>query len=507
MQNMNRGRYISVFSISIAICGAVAIWGLWSANSLRDAAQSLTGFCLTHLDWFFLLSCTFFLALGLYLAFSKYGRIKLGGREDEPEFHTVSWLAMLFAAGMGAGLLFWGAAEPLMHYLNPPPGHTGQTPASARYALVVTNFHWGLHAWGIYAISGLCLGYFGFRKGLPLLASSPIQAAFGGRLGKCSGAVADVVSVLAVVFGVTGSLGGGVLQIHAGCHSIFGTPEHSVLVAIAILVLLTAAYMTSAGTSLDKGIQILSNINIAMAVALLVFILFAGPTGFLLSAFVTSLGDYLSNLVVLSTRLFPYSGDSQWSRVWTLTYMIWWIAWAPFVGIFIARISRGRTIREFMIGVILVPTLFSVFWFAVFGGTVLHIELFGEGGLRGLMLADVEQTLFSMLDYFPLSWPLTLLTLVLIFTFLVTSADSATFVLGMMTTRGALNPPTWKKLTWGIVVALLTASTLFAEGGILVMRAIAIVGAIPFTIVMILHVLCLLKYLRSEPAADGRVES
>jgi glycine betaine transporter len=298
-----------------------------------------------------------------------------------------------------------------------------------------------------------------------------------------------------------------VLQIRAGLHSILGTPEHSVVVAIAVLLLLTAAYMTSAGTSLDKGIQILSNINMAMAVALLLFILFAGPTGFLLSAFVTSLGDYLSNLVALSTRLFPYSGDSQWSRVWTLTYMIWWIAWAPFVGIFIARISRGRTIREFMIGVILVPTLFSVLWFAVFGGTVLHIELFGEGGLRGLMLADVEQTLFSMLDYFPLSWPLTLLTLVLIFAFLVTSADSATFVLGMMTTRGALNPPTWKKLTWGIVIALLTASTLFAEGGILVMRAIAIVGAIPFTVVMILHILCLLKYLRSEPAADGRVES
>jgi glycine betaine transporter len=504
---MNRRRYVTVFSISIVICGAVAIWGLWSANSLRDAAQSLTGFCLTHLDWFFLLSCTFFLALGLYLAFSKYGKIKLGSPDDKPEFHTVSWLAMLFAAGMGAGLLFWGAAEPLMHYLNPPPGYTGQTPEAARYALVVTNFHWGLHAWGIYAISGLCLGYFGFRKGLPLLASSPIQATFGGRLGKYSGAFADIISVLAVVFGVTGSLGGGVLQIRAGFHSILGTPEHSVVVAIAVLLLLTAAYMTSAGTSLDKGIQILSNVNMAMAVALLLFILFAGPTGFLLSAFVTSLGDYLSNLVALSTRLFPYSGDSQWSRVWTLTYMIWWIAWAPFVGIFIARISRGRTIREFMIGVILVPTLFSVLWFAVFGGTVLHIELFGEGGLRGLVLADVEQTLFSMLDYFPLSWPLTLLTLVLIFAFLVTSADSATFVLGMMTTRGALNPPTWKKLTWGIVIALLTASTLFAEGGILVMRAIAIVGAIPFTVVMILHILCLLKYLRSEPAADGRVES
>jgi len=504
---MKYRRFVSVFSICIGISGAVAIWGLWSANSLRDAAQSLTGFCLQHLDWFFLLSCTLFLALGLYLAFSKYGRIKLGGPDDVPEFRTVSWLAMLFAAGMGAGLLFWGAAEPLMHYLNPPPGHVGETPEAARFALVVTNFHWGMHAWGIYAISGLCLGYFGFRKGLPLLASSPIKASFSGRLGKHLGDVADVISVLAVVFGVTGSLGGGVLQLHAGVHSIFGTPEHSVVVAIVILMLLTAAYMTSAGTGLDKGIQILSNINIAMALVLLLYLLFIGPTGFLLSVFVTSVGDYLSNLIALSTRLFPYSGDSQWSRVWTLTYMIWWIAWAPFVGIFIARISRGRTIRQFMVGVILIPTLFSLFWFAVFGGTVLHIEIFGEGGLRGMMLVDVEQTLFSMLERFPLSWPLTLLTLVLIFTFLVTSADSASFVLGMMTSRGALDPPTWKKLTWGIVVALLTASTLFAEGGILVMRAIAIVGAIPFTVIMIVHILCLLKHLRGESAASGKVES
>ncbi len=285
-------RGVSVFSISIFICGVAAIWGVVDSSGMTLVIESMTGFALTHLGWFFLLSCTFFLCLSLYLAFSKYGKIKLGAPEDEPEFNTISWLAMLFAAGMGAGLLFWGVAEPLTHFVNPPPGHEGQSAEAARFALVITNFHWGLHAWGVYAMSGLCLGYFGFRKGLPLLASSPIVAVFGGRFGKSLGEVANLVAVLAVVFGVAGSLGGGVLQIESGLYAVFGSPASpSTLAPLAILFILTISYLISAGTSLDKGIQILSNVNMALAVLILLFLLFTGPTGFIRETFVTCIGD------------------------------------------------------------------------------------------------------------------------------------------------------------------------------------------------------------------------
>ncbi|MDP7423631.1 MAG: BCCT family transporter, partial [bacterium] len=350
-----------------------------------------------------------------------------------------------------------------------------------------------------------CLAYFGFRKGYPLLASTPIKVAFTGKFGDYLGGVADVVAILSVVFGVAGSLGLGVMQISSGLNMVFDTPDQTIGMWLMILACLTIAYMISASTSLDKGIKILSNLNMIIAVVLLLFILFVGPTGFILSTFITSVGDYLFQLVPLSFRLNPYSGETAWTCSWTLTYLIWWIAWAPFVGIFVARISRGRTIRQFVTAVILVPSAFTALWFATLGGTGLHIELFGGGGLGTLVLEDVSKALFGMFQFFPLTNLLCVIAIVLQFVFLVTSADSASFVLGMMTTKGSLNPSAPRKLFWGIIIALLTATTIFAGGGVKLMKAIAISGAIPFIVIMIIHIACLLFVIGNEkiPAAHA----
>ncbi len=494
-------KYISVFFLSIVACGALAIWGLTDPDSLAGAARAMTSFGLRSFDWLFLGSCTLFLFICLGLALSRFGDIRLGRDDERPEFATVSWLAMLFAAGMGAGLLFWGAAEPMKHFLEPPPMAPESDAAKARNAMIVTNLHWGLHAWGIYAMGALVLAYFGFRKGFPLLPGSPIRAVFPARFGRAAGHTADFIGVLSVVFGVTGSLAMGIIQIRSGLHSVFGTPLDANYMAVVILLLLTISYLMSAGTSLDKGIQILSNINMFTAVVLMLFLLFFGPTPFLLETFLDSTGGYLGSIIPMSFRLFNYSGQLDWSHTWTLTYFIWWISWTPFVGVFIARISRGRTIREFVTGVILVPTVFSLFWFAVFGGTGLHIELFGGGGFGSAVNQNVSDALFALFDYFPASSLLSLIALFLIFIFLVTSADSASFVLGMLTSDGDEEPPTWRKITWGLLVAGLTAATLFAGGGIHVMRAIAISGAVPFSLIMITQVMCLLHGLFHDTRA------
>ncbi len=493
-------RILGVFIGALIACIFTAVVGILHPEKLTEVIMEMTTFSLNSFDWVFLLSITLFILFSFFLAFSRLGDIKLGAQHEEPEFGLVSWLAMLFAAGMGAGLLFWGVAEPLHHYMSPPPEQGSMTPQAARWAMVVTNLHWGVHAWGIYAISALVLGYYGFRRGRPMLASSPIEAVFPGYFGKTLGFTADLVAIVAVAFGIAGSLGMGVMQINAGLAEVFGTPSESMTFLMGILGVLILFYMIPITTALDKGIKILSNLNLVVALLLMAYILFLGPTSFIFSTFTTSLGDYITNLINLSFRLYPYSGETEWTRVWTLTYLIWWIAWAPFVGIFIARISRGRTIREFVLTVILFPTIFSVLWFSVFGGAGLHLELFGEGGLASLVLEDSSQALFALFSYFPHPMLLAVVAVFLILVFLSTSAASGAYVLGMMSTGGALDPPRTLKLFWGAIVAALTAAVLFAGGGVQVLRAIAISGALPFTIIMIAQVACLLKSLSEEAA-------
>lgn len=489
-----------VFLVSLPICVLVALLGIIDPDGLARVAGAITDATFRALDWFYLSIIVGFLILSLWLAFGKYGRLKLGGPDSEPEFAYPSWLAMLFAAGMGAGLLYWGVAEPVLHFTQ-APGHVPGSPAAARHAMVMTIFHWGIHAWAVYSIAALVLAYFGFRRQTPYLPGAPLRSALTGWWVKPVGLLADILAIVAVALGVAGAVAMGILQLQSGLHVVIGTPSNSTLVLVVLLVLVVASYMTSAATSVDKGIRILSNLNMGMAIVLMVFVLLVGPTGTLLRNVLTAFGDYVSQIASLSFQLYPYQDEvvSTWFRGWTVTYFIWWISWAPFVGVFIARISRGRTIREFVIGVLVVPTLFTIIWFSIYGGMGLYEELYGAGGLVTLVEQDINTALFAFLDRLPLSLLLSWVSLILVFIFVVTSVDSATFVLGMLTTQGSLNPPVRRKLTWGVALGALGATMMFA-GNPAAIKAVSVVGAIPFTFILLLQIAALLRALAEDTA-------
>lgn len=483
--------------MSFLLVLSFGIWGILDPQAMTGAAIGMVDFVLASTGWMYLALCTAFLFLSAWLALGKYGKVRLGPDDSTPEFSTVSWLAMLFAGGMGAGLVFWGVAEPLTHFAHPPGDVTPSSAESARLSMVLANLHWGLHAWAIYGTCALVLAYFIFRKGMPGLVSTPIRATLREGPGtRALGLSSDVIATFAVVFGLAGSLVMGVLQVRAGITDVFGiaaTTEVSVL----ILAVLTVAFLTSASTGLGQGIKILSNINMALVVALMLVVLAIGPTAYVMEAFVNAIGDYVSALPSYSFRLLSYENQMEWTSAWTLTYLIWWVAWGPFVGIFIARISRGRTIREFVTGVVLLPTLFSLFWFAVLGGTGIWIELEGGGGLAEIVASDTAAALFAFFDYLPLGSIMAFVALFLIFIFLVTSADSGTFVISMMTSEGRLNPSTPIKLAWGVAIALLTLAILFS-GSVEVAKAMAIFGAVPFTLILMIQIVGFLRALREE---------
>ena len=491
-----------VMVVSMGLCAAIGLWGVVDPDAMTAAAQALISYSLTALDWFFLLLCTFFVAFMVVIGFSKYGNIKLGGDDEVPEFSTGSWIAMLFAAGMGSGLLFWGVAEPIYHFTS-PPGMEGETAAAARQAFVITNFHWGFHAWSIYGCCALVIAYVTFRLGLPSMISTPILVGFKNIFSRRTlngiGSAADILAVVAVIFGLAGSLAMGTLMVRSGMSSVFGTDGSSNAISFMILAALTVCFLLSASTGVDKGIKILSNINMIVAIIILMVVLFGGPTAYLFQVFVNSVGDYLIQFIPLSFKIYSFQPPSSWNwfHGWTLTYLIWWLAWGPFVGIFIARISRGRTIREFVVFVVGVPTIVSMLWFAAFGGAAIHIELFGGGGLAEKVFGDVSAALFAFFEYFPATGVLNFLTVCLIFIFLVTSADSGTFVISMMTTNGNLNPAVRVKLTWGLIIAAITVGTL-ATGSVSVAKAMAITGAIPFTIIIILQMAGFVRLIRED---------
>ena len=335
-----------VMTVSMVLCAAIGIWGVADPESMTGAAQWLVNYSLTALDWFYLLLCTFFFFFMVAFGFSKYGNIKLGGDDEEPEFSTGSWVAMLFATGMGSGLLFWGVAEPIYHFTS-PPGLEGETPEAARQAFVITNFHWGLHAWSIYGCCALVIAYFTFRHNLPSMISTPILVGFKNVFNRPFlrglGSAADILAVIAVIFGLAGSLAMGTLMVRSGMHSVFGTDNTSNMMSFAILGVMTVCFLLSACTGVDKGIKILSNINMIVAIIILLVVLFGGPTAYLFQVFVNSIGDYLIQFIPMSFKIYSYQPPASWNwfHGWTLTYLIWWLAWGPFVGIFIARISRG----------------------------------------------------------------------------------------------------------------------------------------------------------------------
>jgi len=489
-----RGNH-AVLSYSLLISAMFILWGVFFNESLSKLGSSLLKSILDSFGWFYLVAAGLFLLFTIFLMISRYGNIRLGNDQDQPEYSTLSWIAMLYSAGMGVGLVFWGVAEPLSHYIHPPMG-TGKTVQAAEMAMQYTFFHWGLHPWAIYTVVGLSLAYFQFRKGMPALISSAFYPLLGNKLYGPIGKTVDVLAVFATVFGVATSLGLGTMQIAGGLKHVLGVSS-STTVQVLIIAMLNALYITSATTGLNRGIKILSNLNILLAFALMVLLMAVGPTAHIFQIFTTSLGSYLNDIVSMSMRLKPFEEDT-WISGWTLFYWAWWIAWAPFVGTFIARISRGRTIREFVMGVLVVPTLGTFLWFSAFGGSSLYlVHQLGHASLADHAVKDVTTALFEFFQYFPLSPLMIVLSLVLIITFFVTSADSATFVLGMLTSGGSLHPRTGIKMAWGMIQSG-TAVVLLLSNSLSALQTVSIVAALPFCLVMVLMCYSFLKGLQQE---------
>ncbi|GGB59091.1 BCCT family transporter [Virgibacillus dakarensis] len=490
-----------VFYISAVVAILFIIWGIIPKDvlpngNLDHVTTIIQTFLVDKFGWFYLLSMTGFVVFALYLIFSKYGNIKLGRPGDKPEYSYITWFAMLFSAGMGIGLVFWGAAEPISHFHEPPYGEPG-TAETAKTAMQYSLFHWGLHPWAVYATLALALAYFKFRKQAPGVISAVLQPIFGDRVKGPLGTVIDIIVVFATVFGVATSLGFGAIQISGGLSFVFGF-DQTIILQFVIIILVTILYLISAMTGLNKGIKYLSNANIILAIALMLFMLFAGPTKFIMNLFTNSFGAYIQNLPEMSFRMTPFNPENGWAKQWTFFYWAWWIAWAPFVGTFIARVSRGRTIREFVSGVLLVPTIFGALWFSVLGGSALNFEFF-KGVNISHFINDIgeEVALFAVLDHFPLGTFISAIAILLICTFFITSADSATFVLGMQTTGGSLYPPNVVKLVWGLIQSG-AAAILLWQGGLQALQTASIIVAFPFAIIMILVVFSLIKSFKEE---------
>lgn len=484
-----------VFYISIVLIGLFVFWGLISPVSLSKIATIALQFTTDKFGWLFLIVTFIVLIFMIGLSFTKYGKLRLGHEDDRPEFSNITWFGMLFSAGMGIGLVFWGVAEPLDHYLYPPQGIASLTPESANAAITFSFFHWGLHAWAIYSLVGLTIAYFRFRKDKKLLISETLSPIIGHNSNSPQAKFIDILAIIATAFGVATSLGLGAMQINGGLNHIFGIGI-STFNQIIIIVIATVLFLLSASTGLEKGIKILSNTNIVIAILLLVFVLIAGPTAKIFEIFTNNLGNYLQNIISMSLRLTPFR-DSTWISDWTLFYWAWWIAWSPFVGVFIARVSKGRTIREFIIGVLLVPSLFSFIWFAVFGGTALNLEINTTVSLLDTLKTDMSSTLFVMLKSLPMGGLISIIATILILTFFVSSADSATFVLGMFSSNGSMTPSTKVKLIWGILQALVAIS-LLVSGGLEGLQTMSIVTALPFSIVLIMMIISFIIEIKKE---------
>jgi glycine betaine transporter len=489
-----------VFYVSIVAVLLFVLWGGFMPETLDNTANFLLVFMTNKFGWFYLIAAFSFFVFALYLAFSKHGKIKLGNDDDEPEYSNRTWFAMLFSAGMGIGLVFWGVAEPLSHYITPPVGE-GQTDEAARLAMRYSFFHWGLQPWGIYTVLALSLAYFKFRKGYKGLISFTLYPLIGERVNGSLGKSVDILAIIATAFGVATSLGLGVLQINGGLAHIIGI-DNNITNQMIIILIVTALYLISATTGLDRGIKFLSNANLFIALALLLLTLFLGPTSFIFDTFTMTLGNYLQNIIHMSLRLTPFT-ESTWVSSWTLFYWAWWIAWAPFVGTFIARVSKGRTIREFVLGVMLIPTLFSFVWFSVFGGTALHMEMFQGITLSQVVEKDVTLALFAMLENLPIGTVLSIVATVLIITFFVTSADSATFVLGMLSSNGKLEPSNKVKCIWGVLQAAI-ALVLLISGGLQGLQTASIVAALPFAVIMVVMCFSIMKALQQEARENNK---
>lgn len=489
----------SVFWVSTAILLVAVLFGVVAPSQFEAATFSIKSMITSSFGWYYLILVTVIVAFCLFLIFSPVGAIKLGKEGEKPEYSKPTWFAMLFSAGMGIGLVFWGTAEPISHYADAPPMSDPGTDAAIKESMRFTFFHWGIHAWAIYALVGLCLAYFNFRKGRPGLISATLSPVLGkyarGRLPM----LIDIIAVTVTVVGVATTLGFGAAQINGGLSYLLGIPNNF-LIQLIIIVIVTALFLMSAWSGLSKGIKYLSNTNMVLAVMLLVLIFILGPSLFILNMFTDTVGAYIQNIIQMSLRIAPLEPSSrEWINEWTIFYWAWWISWSPFVGIFIARVSKGRTIREFMIGVLILPVIVSFIWFAAFGSTAIDVQ---QAGAIDLTKYATEEVLFAVFNQMPFSSILSIVALILIGTFFITSADSATFVLGMQTSYGSLTPPNSVKIVWGIMLAAMAAILLYS-GGLDALQNALIIAALPFSMIMILMMLSIYKALRKERAELG----
>ncbi|WP_084153694.1 BCCT family transporter [Simplicispira psychrophila] len=438
-----------------------------------------------HFDWFYTAVVTVFLVFLVLVASSRYGDIRLGPDDAVPDFSFISWTAMLFAAGMGIGLMYFGVGEPLQHFLKPPT-QIGGTPAAAREAMQVTFFHWGFHAWAVYGTMGLVLAYFGFRYNLPLTMRSGLYPLLKERINGPMGHAVDAFALVGTIAGIATTLGYGALQLSAGLATLTSWDTSTAGFRIAIIVVVVALAGLSAVSGLDKGVRRLSELNLSLSFILLGFVLIAGPTVFLFQALSENIGGYLSQLVNMSLRTFAYepTRDPGWFGGWTILYWAWWISWSPFVGMFIARISRGRTIRQFVVGVLLVPTAFNLVWMTVFGNGAIWIDTHMAQGALAQTVGNVDALLFRFFDYLPFTRAVSWLAIVLIGVFFVTSADSGAFVVDSIASRGNPRSPVWQRLFWAAVLGV-TAVVLLLAGGLKALQAMTLVAALPVAVIML----------------------
>ncbi len=485
-----------VFGVSVLVIVVFLLTGVIATDAVGRVVETLQAGIAEYLGWYYVLAVAGFLVFVVWLGASRFGRIRLGEQHGAPEYRYLTWFAMLFTAGMGIGLVFWAVAEPLSHLANPPMAEAGTVEARVE-AMRFTFFHWGVHAWGVYALIGLSLAYFAYRHGLPLSIRSALYPLLGQRIHGRWGDAVDTFAVFGTMFGVATSLGLGVLQVNAGLANL-GLLEQSTTVQLAIIAVITLAAIASLMAGLDKGILRLSVTNLVLAMVLMVFVLLAGPTLGVLSAFVQQIGVYVQTLPE-TTLWTDAAGDGSWQAAWTIFYWGWWIAWSPFVGLFIARVSRGRTIREFVFGVLLVPAGLTFVWMAIFGNTAFSVDIATDGALSAKVAEDPAVALFGLLEELPLSAITTVLAILLVSVYFVTSSDSASLVIDLLTSGGNTDPPKVQRAFWALLEGAIAAVLLLTgAGGLQALQTAAITTALPFSVIMLVMAYGLVRALYAD---------
>ena len=483
-----------VFGSSILIVFSIISFTLLNITQAAQIFETIQATISSKLGWFYILTVNIVLVFSIYLIFSKYGRIRIGGLGAKPEFTYLSWLSMLFSAGMGIGLVFYSVAEPILHYISPPYG-VGSSIESVKISMQYTFFHWGLHAWGIYAVVALSLAFFSYNRGLPLTIRSAFYPFLGEKIHGHIGNIIDITASVATLFGLTTSLGLGVKQINAGLNHLFGMPENN-FIQILLIIFITVLATISVVLGLKRGIKRLSLFNMWVGIILMCFVFFCGPTIYLLNAFLQNIGQYASNIIEMSFWTGVYE-QSDWQKGWTIFYWAWWIAWSPFVGMFIARISIGRTIREFILSVLLIPSLLTCIWLTIFGNTAIYQDMILKYGIVDAVNENIAVALFVMLNNLPISFITSLVAILLIMTFFITSSDSASLVIDIITSGGNPNPPTLQRIFWAATEGVV-AIVLLIGGGLVALQTASIIMGLFFAIILLFMCLSLLKGLKEE---------